>query len=273
METVMSNISSNRIIMVVLVLVATYGLARLLGGVMNKAAERYATKRIVIKNIVPLVKILLYIASALYVVFGVLRITADTMIALGVSAGVAVGFAVQDILANVFGGLVILFSRPFNIGDKIRTGNHYGEVTDIGLLRVRIVAGDGSLITIPSKVFSQTAISNSNIGALDCLVVIQIVVPGDLDPAGLRRLAREVVWSSPFAYLKRPVSVTTEDHFSSGLSALRLNIKANVYDHRHESRLTADVTERLKTELRRRNMVPDYFYSGVTRDRSWPSSE
>ncbi|MCB0314052.1 MAG: mechanosensitive ion channel, partial [Calditrichaeota bacterium] len=51
----------------------------------------------------------------------------------------AIGFAAQDILKNIFGGLMLLLDRPFQVGDKIEAGGHYGEVVQIGLRTVRIV--------------------------------------------------------------------------------------------------------------------------------------
>lgn len=261
MDTLVTEFSSNRVVWIVLLVAASLVAARVIRSVMNGLSERYTTKRIAIKNLIPLINISLHIAVLLYISFGVLKLTADTMLALGVSAGVAIGFAVQDVLANVFGGLVIIFTRPFNIGDKIEIGSYYGEVTDISLLKVKLVTIDDSLVSVPSKTFLQSSTSNANAGALDCQVVTTIVVPGALDATLIRTLAYEAVISSPLAYLKKPVVVNMSDHFA-GISTVRLRIKAYVFDHRYEGRFASDVTERFKHALDSLGIVPSTFYSG-----------
>jgi small-conductance mechanosensitive channel len=74
----------------------------------------------------------------------------------GALTSVFVGIAAQQALSNVFAGLVLLFARPFLVGDEIRLragalgGQIEGVVTDIGVTYVRLHSG-GSVVAIPNS--------------------------------------------------------------------------------------------------------------------------
>ncbi len=74
----------------------------------------------------------------------------------GALTTVFVGIAAQQALGNVFAGLVLLFARPFQVGDAIRLragalgGTLDGIVTDIGITYVRFDT-DGSVMSIPNS--------------------------------------------------------------------------------------------------------------------------
>ena len=74
----------------------------------------------------------------------------------GALTTVFVGIAAQQALGNVFAGLVLLFARPFKVGDAVRLqagglgGTLDGIVTDIGITYVRFDT-DGSVMSIPNS--------------------------------------------------------------------------------------------------------------------------
>ncbi len=70
--------------------------------------------------------------------------------ALGVG-GVAIGFAFKDIFQNLLAGLLLLITRPFNIGDQIVSGSHEGTVEDIQVRATLIRTYDNHLVVIPNS--------------------------------------------------------------------------------------------------------------------------
>jgi small-conductance mechanosensitive channel len=74
----------------------------------------------------------------------------------GALTSVFVGIAAQQALGNVFAGLVLMFARPFRVGDTIRLragalgGTLDGMVTDIGITYVRLDTG-GSVMAVPNS--------------------------------------------------------------------------------------------------------------------------
>ncbi len=79
--------------------------------------------------------------------------------------GLAVALAARDTLANLFGSLIILFDKPFQIGDWIVIGNIEGTVEDIGFRSTKIRTFAQALVSVPnSKVANESIINWSKMG-------------------------------------------------------------------------------------------------------------
>jgi len=84
------------------------------------------------------------------------------VLAFGGVGGIAVGFAAKDLLANLFGGLMIFLDRPFAIGDWIRSPDREieGTVEDIGWRVTRIRTFDKRPLYVPNSVFTTVSVEN-----------------------------------------------------------------------------------------------------------------
>ena len=74
--------------------------------------------------------------------------------------GLAFALAAQDTVANFFGGVTIFVDKPFTVNDWIKIDGHEGIVEEVGIRSTRIRTFPGRLITIPNKVFAESAIEN-----------------------------------------------------------------------------------------------------------------
>lgn len=78
----------------------------------------------------------------------------------GAVTGVLLGIAAQQSLANLFAGLVLLFARPFRVGDRVRfrsgtlSGQIEGIITDVSLTYVRLETDDGRVLIPNSQALS-----------------------------------------------------------------------------------------------------------------------
>lgn len=100
------------------------------------------------------------------IVAGVLIITqnmgvnvASLLAGLGLG-GLAFALAARDTVANLFGSLMIIFDRPFKIGDWIKVGDAEGNVEDIGFRSTRIRTFYNSVISIPNSEMASSQIDN-----------------------------------------------------------------------------------------------------------------
>lgn len=75
--------------------------------------------------------------------------TASIIAAIG-AVGLAIGLALQGTLQNITAGLMLLFLRPFRIGESIKVGVIEGDVEEIGLFATRLRAADGTYILAPN---------------------------------------------------------------------------------------------------------------------------
>lgn len=86
------------------------------------------------------------------------------VLAFGGVGGIAVGFAAKDLLANLFGGLMVHLDRPFNIGDKIRSPDRQieGVVEHIGWRQTSLRAANMSMLFVPNSLFTSIVVENSS---------------------------------------------------------------------------------------------------------------
>jgi small conductance mechanosensitive channel len=83
-----------------------------------------------------------------------------SLIALLGAAGLAVGLALQGTLSNVAAGVMLLFLRPFKIGDFIEVGPQMGTVKEIGLFTTELLTPNNIFISLPNaNVWNQTIIN------------------------------------------------------------------------------------------------------------------
>lgn len=259
MKEIFKQITYSRILAALLVLVASYIIAKIISAILKKLSEKYSQKRIQIKGLIPLQKLIIYTIAILFIFFGVLKISSGTLTAIGLSLGVALGFAFQDIFGNLFGGIIIIFFKPFTIGDKVRIDKHYGEVIDISIRRIQIVTSDDNTVTIPNKKILTEYISNANSGELNCQVVTEIYLPYNADLEKIELIAKDAAYASPYSFLKKPVSIIFNSHIVER-PVIKMKVKAYVFDHRYEFVFSSDITKRVKKALFEQNLVSEDFY-------------
>jgi small-conductance mechanosensitive channel len=242
-------ISFGNIFWSILILIGAYFVIKALVTIIERFAEKSTNYRITLKSLSPFVRIIGWVVAIIWIVEGVFELSNDKLFAFVASAGLAIGFASQDILKNVFGGIMILFDKPFQVGDKIEVGAIYGEVKEIGLRSTRIITKDDSLVSVPNAEVVNSAVSNSNAGEANCQVVAEIYLPIDTDTNSARLIATEAAQISRYIYLNKPIVVLFFNEINMDKSYLKMRVKAYVSDIRNEFAFKSDMTEIIMKEF------------------------
>ncbi len=102
------------------------------------------------------------IITAALVILQTLGYSISGVLAFGGLSGVVAGFAAKDLLANLFGGLMIHLDRPFSVGDWIRSPdqNIEGTVEQIGWRLTKVWTFDKRPLYIPNATFSNISVEN-----------------------------------------------------------------------------------------------------------------
>lgn len=105
------------------------------------------------------------LAVALWIVgilsiFGLFGINIDTLLGTLGIGGIAVAFAMQNVLADIFASFSIYFDRPFSIGDFIIVGQDKGTVENIGIKSTRIKSLEGEELVLSNKELTEARIRN-----------------------------------------------------------------------------------------------------------------
>lgn len=104
-------------------------------------------------------KLVLYVIYVI-AILDQLGIDPTSLVALLSVAALALALAAEDILGNMAGGLVILTSHPFTIGDFVEAGGTSGTVEEITLNHTKLVTPDGLTVLLPNKALSAAQVTN-----------------------------------------------------------------------------------------------------------------
>ena len=143
------------VITLLICLVAVHLLCKLLRRVLSRTKLDERIQKYVLAGI----KLLLYILTAV-IVADQLHIPTTSFVALLSVGSLGITLAAEDILGNVAGGLVILSSHPFALGDFIEAGGTSGTVREIGLNHTKLETANGQMILMPNKDLSSSKIIN-----------------------------------------------------------------------------------------------------------------
>jgi len=135
--------------------------------------------------------------------------------------GLAFALAAKDMLANIFGGVVIIMEKPFVLGDWVETNSVEGMVEDISFRSTRFRTFAQALVTVPNSILANDPITNwSRMGARRVRFTLSI------DYAGPRELIKDCLGEMRSLIQNHPgiepasVLVTLENINVTGLEVL-----------------------------------------------------
>ena len=128
-------------------------LMRLTGRLLEKSK---LTMHSFIRTLVKLVLVFI----AIMLIAGTLGIDTSSLLAIFSIAGLAVSLSVQSALTNMTSAVMLLTSRPYQVGDFVEISGMQGTVREIGILSTKLVTIDGRLISIPNSQAVSGSITN-----------------------------------------------------------------------------------------------------------------
>ena len=102
-------------------------------------------------------RMIISVTRSIVMIFGVLVALSQMGISVGPLlaglgvAGFVIGFALQDTLANFASGLMILFYRPYDVGDIVETGGVFGKVKAMSLVNTTVLTFDNQTLVVPNS--------------------------------------------------------------------------------------------------------------------------
>lgn len=126
----------------------------------------------------------LVLAITLIAVLNQFGVQTASIIAVLGAAGLAVGLALQGTLSNVAAGVMLLFLRPFKVGDYVEAGGAAGTVKEVGLFNTELATPDNVYIVVPnSAIFSQDISNYSRYATRRLDIAVGVAYDVDLNKA------------------------------------------------------------------------------------------
>lgn len=247
-------------ITLLLVGVIALGIAvKFIAGIGEKLHSRIPSRRLLIAQIVTVTSFAVYILGGSYLFYGIVQPPKTLLLAVSGTLAVALGLSLKDLIASVVAGVILLFDRPFQVGDRVAFDGTYGEITSIGLRAVRLVTLDDSVVTIPNSKFITDLVSSGNFGALDMMVEINFHVDLSADISLAKNLLHEAAITSRYVFLKKPVSIVLTEINFANRPAMQIRVKCYVIDVRFEKALQSDILLRGNQALREAGIIRPRF--------------
>ncbi len=258
----------DKILLFVFLIVAIVLFIKLVNIWTSKLQEKFSGKRLIILQVATVFSFFVYLTGFLGSFYMVFRPSKEILVTIGGSAAVAIGFALKDLVGSVIAGFILLFDRPFQVGDRVAFGDVYGEIKSIGLRSVKLQTLDDNSVTIPNSKFLTDVVSSGNSGALDMMIVASFYVSIFEHLDKIKKSLHEVVITSRFVYLEKPVIVTFEEVPVSETIAIKVNVKAYVLDVKYEKAFLSDIITRGNKILRETNIARPVRYKPEEKDNS-----
>ena len=219
-------------------------LLRFVDRIVDNLGKSVAERRLLLQRINAFFHFFVYFLTAAFILLFSFEFSQQVLAVIGGTVVVAVGFATRDLLASLVAGVLIMFDRPFQIGDRVSFGGEYGDILSIGLRSVKLRTLDDSTVTIPNNLFLSEVASSSNSGELAMQTVVDFYVGVDQDIQLARDLIREAAATGRYIYLPKPIVVLASQVPLESCVAMRLRLKAYVLDTRFEKDFETDITLR-----------------------------
>ena len=130
--------------------------------------------------------------------------------------GVAVGLALQDGLSNLAGGVMLVFFRPYAIGDYIVVDGQEGTVTDIGIFYTTLLSMENRKIVIPNSLIIGNSVKNCTCEE-DLRILLDITASYDAKIPEVKKILEEVAAAEPLGLKEKPVDILVTEHSESSI--------------------------------------------------------
>ena len=154
-----------RLFVAVILFLIFYAFASLIRRMIRRSLERFPHLPTSIRILIARSTYILILLVGFMVALSAANVNVTAVLAsLGV-AGFALGFALKDILENFIAGILLLFARPFEIGDQVTLGNFEGTVTDIEIRTTTIRTYADERVAIPnSHIYTNPVVNHTALG-------------------------------------------------------------------------------------------------------------
>ncbi|CAI5951136.1 unnamed protein product, partial [Closterium sp. NIES-65] len=127
--------------------------------VMRMVLQRHPAEKPILLNASRFLSLLIHLVGV-GTVLDLFGVSLLSLVAVGGISGVAMGFASKEIVANFFGGLVLVISQPFVVGERIQAGAISGRVEEIGFLHTKLAGANKAPVVVPNQIFNTAVITN-----------------------------------------------------------------------------------------------------------------
>jgi len=198
-----------------------------------------------------IVTIILYIVGILLIVKYQLHIELTVFLASSAILTVVVGFALQDILGDLFSGIAINLDESLGIGDWIHTGNFEGKIEQFLWRSIKIRTTDNTLVLIPNRIASKQEVHRLGHKDEPFALRLKIGISYDNSPDTVISSIIEVLDAIPIV-LKDPAPIVMVNEFQD--SSILYDVKFWMTDYSQKDPIKSEIRRKAWYTFKRNNI-------------------
>jgi small-conductance mechanosensitive channel len=210
-------ITAASILAALVIVMASYVLARLAGRAVTRLLER---RHVAHRARFALGKITRYIVLVIGTLVAIRSqgIRLDALLAASAVLLVGIGFGLQNIAQNFISGLILLIERPVARGDFVQIGKAFGSVADVGMRATRIITRDEVTIIVPNNELVSAQMVNYSVPTTNLRITVRVGVAYGSDTARVRDVLLDVANADEEVLPEPAPEVRFDDFGDSSLS-------------------------------------------------------
>lgn len=246
-ETVGQIVSLRDVLLGLLTIVLTFTGSRNLPGLLEIAIlQRFPFDNATRYAITSVSRYVIFITGVI-VAAGLLGLRWSNLQWMAAALTVGLGFGLQEIFANFVSGLILLFERPFRVGDTITIGPLSGTVTRIRTRATTILDWDNREIVIPNKSFITGDLINWTLSDTTTRITVKVGAAYGCEPDKVLSLLREVAEAHP-RVLREPKPTSWLMAF--GASSIDFELRVFVPEIRDRLPVSTELATRIHRRFR-----------------------
>jgi small-conductance mechanosensitive channel len=207
-----SEITFNKLLLALIIIVSTYAGLWIIDKIINWLSEQVALRfRLSVKQSLPFWRAFIFGLSLVLLINLFLNLSANNLLAITGTAAVAIGFAFKDYVSSIIAGIIGLFEGPYQVGDRVKIGEHYGEIISYGLRGIMLRTPNDDIVTIPHNKIWTEAIVNANKGSVEAQTIVDFYFAHGVNVEQVIHILYRVAHTSKYTQLKLPILVIMEE--------------------------------------------------------------
>ncbi|CDM98594.1 MULTISPECIES: mechanosensitive ion channel family protein [Oscillatoriales] len=209
---ILADITFGKIIWGVVIVLLTYGGIILTEKSLYWLSEQVPLRfRLAFKQSVPFWRAFIFGLAGVILINLFLDLSSTNLLAITGTAAVAVGFAFKDYASSVISGMIALFERPYQVGDRVTIDGQYGEIISYGLRAIQLQTPDDDIVTIPHNKMWTEPIINANKGEVEAQTAVDFYFAHDADIDRIILILYRVAQTSKYTQLNLPILVVVNE--------------------------------------------------------------
>ncbi len=251
-KQLLTKITTWKVAQVVIILLACYLILKVIDKSVVWISEKIAREwRLQVKQFIPFLRTLVLTTTIITIMNLLLNLSRENIIAVTGAAALALGFAFKDYASSIIAGIVGIFEGSYRVGDRIKIGDDYGEVTSYGLRGIRLQTPSDNSVTIPhSKIWTES-ISNANGGELEAQVITEFYFAHEVDTELVTKILYRAAHTSRYTQLELPIVV----RMAETPYGTHFKLKSYPLDARDEFVYQTDLTNKAKQAFAKYNLA------------------